>query len=162
MFRFANIFQGEGIHFGNVSKSPVYPLIYGKSAKSADASESSARFIKQLWIFKYTEHMLENYEQMFLSNTWVFRTCDYGSLDQEKVKGKIVLCENFDGSSYASSASDEVKSKGGIGCIFVDDRTRAVASAYGTFPTTVIDSKEAAEIFSYVNSTKYLQSQKIT
>ncbi|RID58121.1 hypothetical protein BRARA_F01438 [Brassica rapa] len=120
----SKVIKGEGIHFGNVSKSPVYPLIYGKSAKSADASESSAR------------------------------TCDYGSLDQEKVKGKIVLCENFDGSSYASSASDEVKSKGGIGCIFVDDRTRAVASAYGTFPTTVIDSKEAAEIFSYVNSTK--------
>lgn len=43
MFRFANIFQGEGIHFGNVSKSPVYPLIHGKSAKSADASEGSAR-----------------------------------------------------------------------------------------------------------------------
>lgn len=120
----SKVIKGEGIHFGNVSKSPVYPLIHGKSAKSADASESSAR------------------------------TCDYGSLDQEKVKGKIVLCENFDGSSYASSASDEVKSKGGIGCIFVDDRTRAVASAYGTFPTTVIDSKEAAEIFSYVNSTK--------
>uniref|UniRef100_M4EAJ0 Uncharacterized protein n=1 Tax=Brassica campestris TaxID=3711 RepID=M4EAJ0_BRACM len=120
----SKVIKGEGIHFGNVSKSPVYPLIYGKSAKSADASESSAR------------------------------TCDYGSLDQEKVKGKIVLCENFDGSSYASSASDEVKSKGGIGCIFVDDRTRAVASAYGTFPTTVIDSKEAAEIYSYVNSTK--------
>ncbi|KAL0704670.1 hypothetical protein Bca4012_071095 [Brassica carinata] len=120
----SKVIKGEGIHFGNVSKSPVYPLIHGKSAKSADASESSAR------------------------------TCDYGSLDQEKVKGKIVLCENFDGSSYASSARDEVKSKGGIGCIFVDDRTRAVASAYGTFPTTVIDSKEAAEIFSYVNSTK--------
>lgn len=76
-----------------------------------------------------------------------------------------MLCENFDGSSYASSARDEVKSKGGIGCIFVDDKTRAVASGYGTFPTTVIDSKEAAEIFSYINSTKYfdkqtLQSQK--
>lgn len=91
----------------------------------------------------------------------VFRTCDYGSLDQEKVKGKIVLCENVDGSSYASSARDEVKSKGGIGCIFVDDRSRAVASAYGAFPTTVIDSKEAAEIFSYLNSTKYLNKQTL-
>ncbi|KAF8053655.1 hypothetical protein N665_1387s0013 [Sinapis alba] len=120
----SKVIKGEGIHFGNISKSPVYPLIHGKSAKSADASESSAR------------------------------TCDYSSLDQEKVKGKIVLCENLDGSSYASSARDEVKSKGGIGCIFVDDRTRAVASGYGTFPTTVIDSKEAAEIFSYINSTK--------
>lgn len=36
-------FQGEGIHFGNVSKSPVYPLIHGKSAKNADASEGAAR-----------------------------------------------------------------------------------------------------------------------
>jgi hypothetical protein len=65
-----------------------------------------------------------------------------------------VLCENVGGSYYASSARDEVKSKGGTGCVFVDDRTRAVASAYGSFPTTVIDSKEAAEIFSYLNSTK--------
>jgi len=69
-----------------------------------------------------------------------------------------VLCENVGGSYYASSARDEVKSKGGTGCVFVDDRTRAVASAYGSFPTTVIDSKEAAEIFSYLNSTKYLIS----
>ncbi|KAG7597683.1 Peptidase S8/S53 domain superfamily [Arabidopsis suecica] len=118
------VIKGEGIHFANVSKSPVYPLIHGKSAKNADASEGSAR------------------------------ACDSGSLDQEKVKGKIVLCENVGGSYYASSARDEVKSKGGIGCVFVDDRTRAVASAYGSFPTTVIDSKEAAEIFSYLNSTK--------
>lgn len=87
---------------------------------------------------------------------WLFRACELGSLDQEKVKGKIVLCENYGGSYYASNAKDEVKSKGGIGCIFVDDRSRAVASAYGTFPTTVIDSKEASEIFSYLNSTKYL------
>lgn len=65
-----------------------------------------------------------------------------------------MLCENVDGEYFASNAKDEVKRKGGIGCIFVDDRTRAVASAYGTFPTTVIDSKEAAEIFSYLNSTK--------
>ncbi|KAL9857085.1 CO(2)-response secreted protease [Arabidopsis thaliana] len=118
------VVKGEGIHFANVSKSPVYPLIHGKSAKNADASEGSAR------------------------------ACDSDSLDQEKVKGKIVLCENVGGSYYASSAKDEVKSKGGIGCVFVDDRTRAVASAYGSFPTTVIDSKEAAEIFSYLNSTK--------
>ncbi|CAN8312670.1 unnamed protein product [Cochlearia groenlandica] len=118
------VIKGEGIHFGNVSKSPVYPLIHGKSAKKADASEGTAR------------------------------TCESGSLDPDKVKGKIVLCENVDGSYYASNAKDEVKSKGGIGCIFVDDRSRAVASAYGAFPTTVIDSKEADEIFSYLNSTK--------
>ncbi|CAH2036747.1 unnamed protein product [Thlaspi arvense] len=118
------VIKGEGIHFGNVSKSPVYPLIHGKSAKDADASEGTAR------------------------------ACESGSLDQEKVKGKIVICENVDGSYYASNARDEVKSKGGIGCIFVDDKTRAVASYYGSFPTTVVDSKEAAEIFSYLNSTK--------
>lgn len=39
-------FQGEGIHFANVSKSPVYPLIHGKSAKNVDASEGSARYKK--------------------------------------------------------------------------------------------------------------------
>ncbi|XP_010536423.1 PREDICTED: CO(2)-response secreted protease [Tarenaya hassleriana] len=118
------VIKGEGINFADISKSPDHPLIHGKSAKSTDASVDSAR------------------------------RCEFGTLDGETVKGKIVVCENADGTTYATNAMEEVKSKGGIGCVFVDDRTRSVASTYGTFPTTVISSKDAEELFSYLNSTR--------
>ena len=35
--------QGEAINFANIGTSPVHPLIYGKSAKKTDATESEAR-----------------------------------------------------------------------------------------------------------------------
>lgn len=38
--------QGEGINFSDLQKSPVYPLIEGKSAKKASDSEDSARYIR--------------------------------------------------------------------------------------------------------------------
>lgn len=39
--------KGEGINFSALKKSPVYPLIQGKSAKKGDASEESARYVKR-------------------------------------------------------------------------------------------------------------------
>lgn len=38
--------QGEGINFSALKKTPEYPLIQGKSAKKADASEDSARYVR--------------------------------------------------------------------------------------------------------------------
>lgn len=36
--------QGEGINFSSLQKSPVHPLIYALSAKTADAEEPEARY----------------------------------------------------------------------------------------------------------------------
>lgn len=36
--------QGEGINFANIKKSPVHPLIDGKSAKRTDAGDKDARY----------------------------------------------------------------------------------------------------------------------
>lgn len=74
-------------------------------------------------------------------------------MDEEKIKGKIVLCDN-EGGEYSDAKKEEVQSLGGIGLILVDDKSRAVASTYKEFPMTVISSKDAAEILSYINSTE--------
>ncbi|KDO84931.1 hypothetical protein CISIN_1g004113mg [Citrus sinensis] len=116
------VIKGESINFSNLQKSPVYPLIYAKSAKKDDANENAAR------------------------------NCDLDSLAGALVKGKIVLCDNDDDMGSVVDKKDGVKSLGGVGVIVIDDQSRAVASSYGTFPLTVISSKEAAEILAYINS----------
>lgn len=44
-YYFVSGFQGGGINFANIGSSPVHPLIYGKSAKKAEASDDDARYI---------------------------------------------------------------------------------------------------------------------
>ncbi|XVE69691.1 hypothetical protein DITRI_Ditri10aG0011500 [Diplodiscus trichospermus] len=118
------VIKGEGIHFANIQKSPVYPIIYAKSAKKSGADENESR------------------------------KCNPDSMDQEIIKGKIVVCDN-DNSLYAQSEKkEEVKNLGGIGVVLIDDESRAVASTFGTFPMTVISSNDSATVLSYINSTK--------
>lgn len=75
-------------------------------------------------------------------------------MDGNKIKGKIVLCENNDGEYSPREKLAEVKELHGVGLILIDDEIRAVASRYGAFPMTVISSKDASEIRSYINSTR--------
>lgn len=70
------------------------------------------------------------------------------------IKGKIVLCVNTDQIYSAADKLDEIKKNGGVGLILVDDLTRSVPSTYGSFPMTVISSKDGKEILSYINSTR--------
>lgn len=37
------VIKGEGINFANIQKSPVYPIVYGKSAKKKDADVNDSR-----------------------------------------------------------------------------------------------------------------------
>ncbi|XVF35926.1 hypothetical protein REPUB_Repub19eG0013900 [Reevesia pubescens] len=120
----STVIKGEAINFANIQKSPVYPIIYAKSATKSGADENDSR------------------------------NCNPETLDQEIIKGKIVVCDNKDGSYEPSEKKDEVKSLGGIGVVVIDDESRAVASTFGTFPTTVISSKDGANVLSYINSTK--------
>jgi hypothetical protein len=85
----------------------------------------------------------------------MFRNCDPDSMDGDLIKGKIVLCNNDDDSGYSvKDKIDVVKAVGGVGMAVIDDKLNAVATTYGAFPATVISSKDAAEIFSYINSTR--------
>lgn len=118
------VIKGEGINFANIKKSPAYPLIYGSSAKSNSSKVDDAR------------------------------NCKPNSLGEDKIKGRIVLCDKDDGEYTQTEKLEEVKRLGGVGLILIEDETRAVASRYGAFPLTVITSKDASEILSYINSTR--------
>ncbi|XP_043712706.1 CO(2)-response secreted protease-like isoform X1 [Telopea speciosissima] len=118
------VFKGEGINFSTLQKSPTYPLIYGLSAKSKSSSKDEAR------------------------------SCDPYALDGAKIKGKIVLCDQTDGSYSKREKSDGVKSLGGLGIVVVDDIERSVALTTGSFPMTAISSKDFAGILSYIKSTR--------
>ncbi|XP_042392550.1 CO(2)-response secreted protease-like [Zingiber officinale] len=118
--------EGEGINFSNLTKSPVYPLIYGEAARSNSSSGEG-----------YASH------------------CDYETLDSKKIKGKIVLCiNNKNDDSSETLKIDGLQSSGAVGAIFIDDLERAVANIYTSFPVTKISSRSADEILSYINSTK--------
>jgi hypothetical protein len=75
-------------------------------------------------------------------------------MDGEMIKGKIVLCDNDDDSYSFYDKEYEVQSLGGIGLVLVDDKMSGVASNYTEVPLTVISSKDAPGILSYLNSTK--------
>lgn len=74
-------------------------------------------------------------------------------MDGKKIKGKIVICDNDeDINSYYKM--DEVRDLGAIGAVLVDDKKRGDASEFDEFPMTSISSRDAVEIFAYLNSTK--------
>ncbi|XP_048444247.1 CO(2)-response secreted protease-like [Pyrus x bretschneideri] len=116
------VVKGRGINFSELEKSPVYPLIYSLSARKANANEHSARY------------------------------CEENSMEAEKIKGKIVLCDSGDYSREGQI--DTVKSLGGVGVIFQVDNPGVVARTYAEFPATVLSFKDGQEILSYINSTR--------
>ncbi|CAN1322941.1 CO(2)-response secreted protease, partial [Linum perenne] len=82
------------------------------------------------------------------------RSCIPGTIDKAKVNGTIVLCDNKDQGYSISEKEEAVSSQGGVGVILVNDLTRRVASTFRSFPAVVVSSTKAAEIISYINSTK--------
>ncbi|GAB4832956.1 hypothetical protein Ancab_006976 [Ancistrocladus abbreviatus] len=118
------VIKGGGINFPNIQKSPVYRLIYGSSAP------------------------------LFYTGFDVVqaRKCNPCELAADKIRGKIVICE--DDTVETQDRIDQVNNSGGVGIILINDQTRVLPSKFGTFPTTVISSTDAAEISQYVNSTR--------
>ncbi|KAK7855968.1 co(2)-response secreted protease [Quercus suber] len=126
------LIKGESINFSPLKQSPEYPLIYAKYAKKSGANEAQAR-CKTLEI--------------------MFRNCNPDSMDKNLIKGKIVVCNNVGDENYSAREKiSVVKSLGGIGIVLIDDQSSRVASTYGSFPATLIKSKDSAEVLSYINS----------
>ncbi|KAI3460274.1 hypothetical protein Pfo_016937 [Paulownia fortunei] len=119
------VIKGGGINFSDLKKSPVYHLIDGSSAKlgSNQPAEDSAR------------------------------NCIPGSLDGDKVKGKIVLCENKDG-LYPQIYKFEILKKqwGAIGMILIDNNERQVQPIYKILPIANVNEEDGAKILSYIKS----------
>ncbi|KAM1423530.1 hypothetical protein TB2_015765 [Malus domestica] len=117
------VIKGRGINFSKLEKLPVYPLVYALSAGTHDANELSAR------------------------------NCEVNSIEAEKIKGKIVLCDTG-GDSSRNGQIDTVKSLGGVGVIFQVEHPGVAAGTYVALPATVISVKDGQEILSYINSTR--------
>ncbi|KAL8245784.1 hypothetical protein R6Q59_007000 [Mikania micrantha] len=113
--------KGGGINFSELQKSPVYSLVYGTTSKRNSS------------IYDETDA----------------RNCIPRSLDQDKVKGKIVLCENKKGPYSAKQKLAAVKRLGAIGMIFVSDNARAVANSYGSFPMATVTENDGKKIITY-------------
>lgn len=82
------------------------------------------------------------------------RQCHPDSLDANKVKGKIVVCDGKNDGYSTSEKIGTVKEAGGIGLVHITDQNGAIASYYGDFPATVISSKDGVTILQYINSTR--------
>lgn len=116
------VIKGGGINFGELKKDPVYPLLYGSTAKrnSTIYDESDAR------------------------------NCIPRALDREKVKGNIILCENDEGMYTQKQKLSSIKQLGALGMVFVSDEGRAVASSYGSFSMATVNRNDGSKIISYV------------
>ncbi|XP_057794888.1 CO(2)-response secreted protease-like [Salvia miltiorrhiza] len=117
------IIKGGGINFSSLNKTSVYPLTDGLSAKSASTSFSEDDA----------------------------RNCIPGSLEEAKVKGKIVLCENGDKEYLVKEKFSSIR--GAVGMIVADNDLRQVASKYGVSPISAVTKADGAQILSYINST---------
>lgn len=83
------------------------------------------------------------------------RNCNPPALDGNKIRGKIVVCENFDHQYRVKERLAGVTSHGGIGIVLVDHApARAVASTYGTSPISIITEDDATELLLYIRSSR--------
>lgn len=78
--------------------------------------------------------------------------CKPPALDRNKIRGKIVVCENFDNQYKVKERLKGVTSHGGIGIVLIDDDAHAVASTYGTSPISIITEDDATELLLYICS----------
>ena len=85
----------------------------------------------------------------------VLRKCYPDSMDKERIQGKIVLCQHNDTAFTMTEKLLGVKTGGGAGVVFVNDKARLVASKSGSFPMTVIGTNDAAQVLQYINLTRY-------
>ncbi|KAF5955903.1 hypothetical protein HYC85_008759 [Camellia sinensis] len=113
------VIKGGGIHFGNIQKTPVYPLIHSLDAMDDQSDEDDGR------------------------------NCYPGTLDDYKVKGRIVICENDEVEYMIKEKVYGIKSQGGIGVIMIDDEEKILASSYGYFPTSIVSSDDGDQLLNY-------------
>ncbi|KAL5073846.1 hypothetical protein RYX36_012830 [Vicia faba] len=117
------VIKGEAINFSPLSKSSDYPLITGETAKTTTADLDEAR------------------------------KCHPSSLDANKVKGKIVVCDGINDDYTTYDKITIVEEVGGLGLIHITDIEGAVANNYKDFPATVVRPTNASTLLQFVNST---------
>ncbi|XP_014753845.1 CO(2)-response secreted protease isoform X2 [Brachypodium distachyon] len=122
-----NVVKGIGINFSNQSLGGEhYPLVFGAQAVGRYTPVAEA------------------------SN------CYPGSLDPEKVRGKIVVCVGSTGTMMASRRVKKVvaEGSGASGLVLIDDAKMDEPYDAGSFAFSQVGSHVGAQILDYINSTK--------
>ncbi|RHN71161.1 putative tripeptidyl-peptidase II [Medicago truncatula] len=119
------VIKGQAINFTPLSKSPHYPLVTGEAVKTTTADLAEARM------------------------------CHPNSLDTNKVKGKIVICDGIDDGYTIYDKIKMAQEMGGLGLVHIIDQEGGEARNYD-FPATVVRTRDAATILQYVNSTRLM------
>lgn len=76
------------------------------------------------------------------------RYCDPGTLDQNLVKGKIVLCDflgDGEGTFLASA----------VGTVIKGSERRDIAFSF-PLPASYLDIEDGSNVYFYINSTRYI------
>ncbi|KAL3631954.1 hypothetical protein CASFOL_024938 [Castilleja foliolosa] len=118
------IIEGQGINFSNLKSTPDYPLIDGVSAKLGSQQSDYAA-----------------------------GSCNLGSLDGNKVKGKIVMCVNTVELRNVLNKFEELKNiYGVIGLILIDNEVEQGPQDFGIHPIVVISVHDGVRVLSYIRS----------
>ncbi|XP_020534057.1 CO(2)-response secreted protease isoform X2 [Jatropha curcas] len=117
-------FQGSAINFSNLTRSRTYPLAFGEEAAAKFTPVSEA------------------------SN------CDPGSLDREKVAGKILVCTDSEFSVPRQIKKLVVEDAGAKGMLLIHEDEKGVPFDSGVFPFSELGSFAASQLLKYINSTK--------
>ncbi|KAL3641005.1 hypothetical protein CASFOL_015973 [Castilleja foliolosa] len=80
--------------------------------------------------------------------------CIPGSLDGDKVKGKIVLCEYNNDTTRLNKKIDALMKQHAVGIIMIDDTLKGLLYDYGTTPFAVVGEADGVQVRSYINSTR--------
>ncbi|CAI0421392.1 unnamed protein product [Linum tenue] len=117
-------FKGSTINFSNLRRSRTYPLVFGAGAAS-------------------------NFTPISESSN-----CYPGSLDRNKVAGKIVVCVASDFSISRRIRKMVVEDARGRGMILVNPEDTGVPFDSGTFPFIEVGGRYGTSILKYMNKTK--------
>ncbi|KAL3631958.1 hypothetical protein CASFOL_024942 [Castilleja foliolosa] len=119
------VIKGRGINFSNLKSTPDYPLIDGVSAKLGS---------------QQSDHAAGN--------------CNPGSLDGEKVKGKILLCaNNVMLGEVVSKFEDLIINYGVVGMLLVDNEEERPPN-FGTNPIALISVEDGVRVLSYIRTSR--------
>lgn len=91
---------------------------------------------------------------MHLSCSSLARNCYPGSLDREKVAGKIVVCIDGDFRIPRQIKKLVVEDARAKGLIVINEYEKGVPFDSGVFPFVEVGNIEGAQLLHYINSTK--------
>lgn len=117
-------FQGSAISFSNFNRSRNYPLAFGEDVAAKFTPISEAR------------------------------NCYPGSLDTQKVAGKIVVCTDDDLNIPRQIKKLVVEDARAKGLILVSEDETVVPFDSGTFPFAEVGNLSGLQIIKYINGTK--------